>query len=123
MRENEQNHPAVPEKEKPRPAEDPRRQSLRTVVWAVGGGYLLYLVYQLAKGVIEGAVDRTGRIVSICACVVFTAAAVIMLVSAVRLGLRTFRASVDAMTAAAAEEAAAPEALPDPDGDMDQDEE
>jgi len=74
------------------------RQNRRMILWIVCGGYLLYLAYQLGRGLAQGEVQAgTETVISVAGCVVFAIVGAALLILAARTGLQSFRSSLEAM--------------------------
>ncbi len=74
------------------------RQNRRMILWIVAGGYLLYLAYQLGRGLALGEVKPgTETVISWAGCIVFAIVGAVLLILSARMGLRSFRSSLQAM--------------------------
>lgn len=74
------------------------RQNRRMILWIVAGAYLLYLAWQLGRGLACGEVrPGTETVISWAGCVVFAVVGAALLVLSARTGLRSFRSSLEAM--------------------------
>lgn len=82
-----------------------RRQNRRLVLWLACGGYLLYLTFQLGKSLYAGEVPAgTETLVAWVSCFVFGLVGLALLVLSVRMALRSFKGSMEAMEQAEAAE-------------------
>lgn len=100
-------------------AKAPSKQNRNTLLWVVCGGYLLYLAFGLIKGIIEGETTGTsGYVVSIAGGVIFGLVGIFLLYLSIRNAIRSFKASVVAMTEAEEAEQASDEAAEDDDEEI-----
>lgn len=89
-------------------AKVPNPQNRNTLLWVVCGGYLLYLAFGLIKGIIDGETSGTsGYVVSIAGGIIFGLVGIFLLYLSIRNAIRSFKASVVAMTEAEEAEAEA----------------
>lgn len=98
-----------PEKKQDNSVDGSRRQNTRMIIWGVAGAYLLYLSVKMVKDLMGGMVEGQGtKIMVIVSSIVFTGAAIFLLVQCIRHALSSFKASVrdmaDAQDAEDAEE-------------------
>lgn len=81
--------------------EGSRRQNTRMIIWGVAGAYLLYLAVKMMKDYMGGLVEGQGtKIMVIVSSIVFTLAAIFLLVQCIRYAIHYFKASVNNMVAA-----------------------
>ncbi len=73
-----------------------RMEKGRIILWVVAGAYLLFLAYQLGRGLVISAMESNSETVAAwCACVVFVIVGVVLLVLALRSWLRISREKKD----------------------------
>lgn len=104
---------------------DKKLDSRRSVIWTIASVYLLYLTYQLIKGMINGEAESTATmIISVVGCILFVGMSIYLMVQVVRGSRASFKQSLADMEEAdriLAEEEAERRALEEAEDDWDDD--